>query len=150
MIFTARWLKQWAGIMIFLLFAACNKQDPQEQIQHIDGYWEIEKVEFSKDSVRAYKFNETVDYLDLNGETGIRKKVKPQLGGSYEVTNDAEHLELKIEDGHLFIFYSTPYDSWKERVVKAEEDKLKLENEDGIIYHYKRYKPLLNDHNETE
>lgn len=143
-------LKCTIAFLIAICLVSCNQQDPQEQIQHLDGYWEIDKVEFSKDSLRTYKFNETIDYLDLDGTEGFRKKVRPQLQGTFEVTNDAEKLEVKIEDDHLYLYYSTPYDSWKEKVLKAEENELKLENEQGIIYHYKRYEPLLNDIYETE
>lgn len=137
-------------ILIALFISACNKQDPQDQIRHLEGYWEIDKVEFSKDSVRTYKFNETVDYLDLDGKVGYRKKVRPQLQGTFEVTDDAEQLEIKIEDDHLYLYYSTPYDAWKEKVLRAEENELQLENEHGIIYHYRRYEPLLKDYYETE
>jgi hypothetical protein len=81
---------------------------------------------------------------------GIRKKVKPQLDGSYLVTDDAENIEVKIEDDILYIYYTTAFDTWREKVNTLTEDELELENEDGIIYHYQRYTPLLNDHNETE
>lgn len=136
--------------LVIILITACNNQDPEEQIPHLEGYWEIEKVEFSKDSIRTYTFNETVDFLDLEDGKGFRKKVRPQLDGSFQVTNDAEKVELKVEDNSLFLFYSTPYDTWKEKVLKAEENQLKIENERGIIYHYKRFEPLLNKYDEAE
>lgn len=136
--------------LVIILITACNNQDPEEQIPHLEGYWEIEKVEFSKDSIRTYTFNETVDFLDLEDGKGFRKKVRPQLDGSFQVTNDAEKVELKVQDNSLFLFYSTPYDTWKEKVLKAEENQLKIENERGIIYHYKRFEPLLNKYDEAE
>ncbi|HSI69849.1 MAG TPA: hypothetical protein VK941_06440 [Gillisia sp.] len=144
-------LKNHLGIcLVLLLITACNNQDPEEQIPHLEGYWEIEKVEFSKDSIKAYSFNETVDFMDLQDGTGFRKKVRPQLDGSYQVTNDAEQVEVRIEDNSLYLYYTTPYDTWREKVLKAEDNKLQIENERGIIYHYKRFKPLLNNYYEAQ
>jgi hypothetical protein len=144
-------IKNHIGICLLIaLLTACNTQDPEEQVPHLEGYWEIEKVEFSKDSIKAYTFNETVDFLDLEDGKGFRKKVRPQLDGSYQVTNDAEKVEVKIEDNSLYLYYTTPYDTWKEKVLKAEENKLKIENERGVIYHYKRFEPLLNNYYEAQ
>lgn len=144
-------LKNYLGALLCLVaIISCNNQDPEEKIPHLEGYWEIEKVEFSRDSIRSYTFNETVDFLDLEDGTGFRKKVRPQLDGSFQVTNDAEQMEVKIEDKSLYLIYTTPYDTWKEKVLKAEENYLQLENERGIIYHYKRFEPLLNNYYEAE
>ncbi len=144
-------LKEYTGLLLCLaILSSCNSRNPEEQIPHLGGYWEIEKVEISKDSVRTYTFSETVDFLDLEDGSGFRKKVKPQLDGSYLVTNDAEQVEAKIEENVLYLLYTTPYDTWREKVLKANEDQLQIENEDGIIYHYKRFKPLLNNYYEAE
>lgn len=144
-------LKNYLGTLLCMVaIISCNNQDPEEQIHYLEGYWEIEKVEFSRDSIRTYTFNETVDFLDLEDGKGFRKKVRPQLDGSYQVTNDAEQMEVKVEDNSLYLIYTTPYDTWKEKVLKAEEDHLQIENERGTIYHYKRFKPLLNNYYEAE
>ncbi|MCM4159324.1 hypothetical protein FHG64_17085 [Antarcticibacterium flavum] len=143
-------MKFTAFLACLVILTSCNSKDPEEKIPHLEGYWEIEKVEFSKDSMRTYTFNETVDFLDLENGSGFRKKVKPQLNGSYLVTNDAEQVETIVEDNELFLLYTTPYDTWREKVLKANEDHLQIENERGIIYHYKRFKPLLNNYYEAE
>jgi hypothetical protein len=56
------------------LLTACNNQDPEEQIPHLQGYWEIEKVEFSKDSIKAYTFNETVIFWTWKMVRVLEKK----------------------------------------------------------------------------
>lgn len=130
-------------ILLAIIVFSCGRQDPDEQVQHLTGYWEIEKVELSRDSIREYKFNETVDFFEVTGNTGFRKKVRPQLDGTYQVTDDAEEIEIKVEDDQLYLHYSTPYDSWTEKVKKATETELTIENEQGVVYHYKRYTPLF-------
>lgn len=138
--------------VILLLLTGCNSnqnQIPEQQLQHLEGYWEIKRVEIAPDSIREYNYNETVDFFDLNGKEGIRKKVRPQLDGTFQVTEDSENIKVVIEDRELFIYYTTPFDTWKERVVHAEENELKLENEDGMIYHYARYSPINIDSEKT-
>lgn len=137
-----------AGFLI--LIAACNNQSPEEQIKNLEGYWEIDQVEFPGDSLITYKFNETVDYFQVDGKAGFRKKVRPQLDGSYQITNDAEQIDIKIEDNELYLYYSTPFTSWREKVLKAGEDEMELKNEQGLIYHYKRFTPLLSEYYEKE
>lgn len=144
-------MKKYLGltIILFVIFS-CSNQEPEEKLKNINGYWEIESVELSKDSVRFYKFNENIDFFNLENKKGVRKKVKPQLNGTYAVTENAENIEAKIEDGELFLYYTTPYDSWKEKVISAKENKLSLEASSGIIYHYKKYIPLIDFDNETK
>lgn len=140
-------------LLIFLLAIAvtsCKQQTPEEKLVNLNGYWEIEKVEFSRDSIKEFRMSENVDYFEIENGVGFRKKVRPQYDGTYIVTEDAEKIEAKIENDSLNLYYSTPFDSWKETVLHAEEDKLSIKNNRGIIYHYKRFKSLLSELNEEE
>lgn len=130
-------------LFVIVIISGCVRQKPEEQFQHLEGYWEIKRVEINPDSVREYNINETVDFIELNDDLkGTKTKVRPQLDGSYEVTGVTENIEAVLEEDELFLKYTTPYDTWSERVIHAEENNLKLQNEDGVIYHYQRYTPL--------
>lgn len=129
---------------------SCSKPDPKEQLAHLNGYWEIHKVEFSKDSIKEYSYNQTVDYIELEEREGFRKKVRPQFDGSYQITGDAEKVTAKIENDSLNLYYSTPFNSWKEYVLEAEENEMSVMNPDGVIYHYKKFTPLLEGQYETK
>lgn len=143
-------IKSVKVFFVALILSGCAEQKPKQQYTHLEGYWEISRVEINPDSVREYKYNETVDFIDLEGAKGTKTKVRPQLDGTYQVTGVTEDIEMVLEDKELYIKYTTPYDTFRERVVHAEENDLKLENEEGVIYFYKRYEPLLNDHNEKK
>lgn len=140
----------FAGLILIFFLVACQNQDPEEQIKFLDGYWEIDKVEFAEDSVKEYKYNETVDFFEIENGVGFRKKVRPEFDGSYQVTQDQEKVITKIEGEDLYLYYTTAFDEWKEKVILAEEEKLILENERGIRYYYKKFTPLLNDYYETK
>lgn len=140
-------------VLIILLATAitsCKQQTPEEKLVHLNGYWEIEKVEFSPDSIKEFRMSENVDYFEIEDGIGFRKKVRPQYDGTYIVTEDAEKVEAKIENDSLNLYYSTPFDSWKETVLHAGEDKMSIRNNRGLIYHYKRFKSLLSELNEEE
>lgn len=121
---------------------ACGK-NPKEFISHLDGYWEIDEVTLPDGSKRDYTYNDTVDYLSITDSmTGFRKKMKPHFDGTYTTSEDAENLELKLENDSLNVYYSTPYDHWKETVLNATEDELLIVNERNVKYLYKRYEPI--------
>ena len=144
-------MNKYIGVLILaILITGCKNQDPGEQLDHLNGYWEIERVEFSKDSIQEFKINEFVDFIEIKDGTGFRKKVRPEFDATYTVTDDSEKVLAKIEDGKLNLYYTTPFDSWMETVIKAEESKLSIKNDRGIIYQYKRFTPLLSDYEEKE
>ncbi len=136
--------------LIGIVLLSCNNQDPKEQVKYIEGYWEIDKVELPGDSVREYSINETIDYFEITDSTGFRKKLQPQFDGSYKTSDDAEELKIKIENDSLRLYYKTPFDEWKETLLKADEEKMSILNKDGIIYHYKKFTPLFAEENEKE
>ncbi len=136
------------GFIIFL--AACSNNNPQEQLKNVNGYWEIKKVEIEKDSVISYGISQYIDYIEIKDSTGFRKKLQPKFEGGYITTNSSEEVKAEIEDNTLFLHYATPYDDWREEVLKASEDELVVVNRDGKTYYYQRYKPLLTENDEKE
>lgn len=137
-------------LLLILGGLSCEQQGPQEKLEHLNGYWEIDRVEFSKDSIKEFRINETVDYIELENGKGFRTKVRPRFDGSFEVSGDIDSLKAKTEGGDLYLLYSTPFDTWKEKVLQADENSVSIKNERDIIYHYKRYEPLLSNLDETK
>lgn len=138
-------LKSVLFALLLFSMVSCSK-NPETYIKHLDGYWEIEEVTMADGSKKEYKINEIVDYIGINDSLkGFRKKLKPGLNDTYFSTGDAEALELKIEDNQLNIYYSTPYANWKETVLEATENQLRIINESDNIYLYKRYTSIKID-----
>ncbi len=126
-----------------LLFAfSCKQENPEEIISHISGYWEIEEVTSAEGERKEFTINMLVDYIEINDNEGFRKKVAPQLDGTFNITDDAEKIEVKTENNQVQLQYSTPFDQWTETVVKADENQLVLKNETGTVYTYKRFEQI--------
>lgn len=122
-------------LSIFLLIG-CQKE---VDIKKLNNYWEIKKVENPNGGVKEYTFNETIDFIEVEGDKGFRKKVKPQLDGTFLVTNDTETFKISKEDGVYTINYSTQYANWKEEIEKLTDETLVIRNQVGLIYTYQKY-----------
>lgn len=130
-------------VLIFFMVVMSCSNNPEEYIEHINGYWEIKEVVFSDGKKREYSINETIDYIQLNNSLkGFRKKMKPGINDTYFTSDDAEAITAKIEDNELNLYYSTLYFNWKETVLDADENQLKVRNENNVVYLYKRYQPI--------
>lgn len=130
-------------IGISLLLVLSCKKHPETFIKHMNGYWEIEHVTLPNGKTKNYTFNGTIDYIEVNDSLkGFRKKLKPNLDGTFGTSNSVETLTLVIENDSLNAYYKTPYAQWKETILFADETNLKVINQDKKTYVYKRYSPL--------
>lgn len=131
-------MKKAITILFISFLIACNKKVNPSDITKINGYWEIEKVILPDGTEKKYTINETFDYFKVNNNKGFRKKVTPQLDGTFLVNDDYENVEIKVIDEIYFINYSTSYSKWKEKILIINDDKLVTNNDAKNEYHYKR------------
>ena len=146
-------MKKAFGILFLsLLFVACKQKINPADIAKINGYWEIEKVTFDKGEDKDYKMNETYDYFEIKDNKGIRKKVMPQLDGTFLVNDTFENVTVRFADDKVFLDYVTPYMKWSEELIALTDEELVLLNKEKKEYHYKKATAvnLLNDGKTTK
>lgn len=129
-------------LLIAAIIVSCSQPNPNQYIQYLDGYWEIEKVIMANGQEKQYTFNQSIDFIETKDTIGIRKKLQPQLDGSFIATNNAEQFTIKIENDSLRLFYTTPLATWKETIISAKENQMIVKNEEGNLYFYKTYEKL--------
>ena len=129
-------------LLVITATISCNKPDPNTFIDKIGGYWEIKKVITAQGIIKEYNYNSTIDFIEVKNNTGIRKKLKPQLNGTFISTKDAESFTLTIAQDSLRIYYKTPLATWKETVISAKEEEMIIQNEAGNRYFYSPYKKI--------
>lgn len=134
-------LKKFIFLSLFF-FVSCGPTIDKEQLALLNGYWEIKEVTFSDGTKKEYRINSTVDYIKLDSLQGFRKKVSPKFNGTFETSNDAEPLQIRIVKDFIFIEYKTPLTSWKETLLSLSENDFSVKNDQGIIYSYKRFEPI--------
>jgi hypothetical protein len=129
-------------ILTILLLNGCSK-NPETYIEHLEGYWEIEEVVLPDGTKKSYTYNDTVDYIEVSDSmNGFRIKLKPLFDGSFETSKDSEQFTIKIENDSLNLYYKTPFDSWKETILIATEDQLKIINKNKAVFIYKKFIPI--------
>lgn len=134
--------KVFSIILVVLFFTGCKQHIDEKELVKINGYWEIEKAELPDGSKKEYKVNTTIDFFEIKGKKGFRKKVMPQLDGSYLMNDLSESIEVVNREGDIILNYATPYAKWKEKIIALSEEKLVIKNDQDIEYHYKKPKPF--------
>ena len=129
-------------LFISLLFVACQQKIYPADIAKIKGYWEIENVTFHKGADKDYKMNESYDYFEIKDNKGIRKKVMPQLDGTFLVNDTFENVTVRFVDDKVFLDYVTPYMKWSEELITLSAEELVLLNKEKTEYHYKKATPI--------
>jgi hypothetical protein len=129
-------------ILLLTIVSSCAK-NPEAYLEHLTGYWEIEKVVLADGTKREFKISQTIDYIFVTDSlNGFRKKLQPNFQGTYIGTKDDEQFTLSIDKGDLKIHYKTNLDTWTETIVFASKDKLIISNAANNHYHYKRYQQI--------
>lgn len=131
-------MKKIVLLFIFGMFVSCQQSISDADLQYLNGYWEIEKVALPDGDKKEYKINETLDYFKIDKNKGFRKKVMPQLDGTYLTNDIQEEISIIVKDGNATIQYKTPYASWNEEIIQLSNEKLVIKNQQDLEYHYKR------------
>lgn len=131
-------MKKIILFLVFGLFLSCKQSISESDLQNLNGYWEIEKVELPDGEKKEYKVNETIDFFKIIDKKGFRSKVMPQIDGTY-LTNDLKEVVVVVlKDGDATIQYKTNYANWNEEIIELSTDKLVVKNQQDLEYHYKR------------
>ncbi|MFV8353335.1 hypothetical protein [Flavobacterium sp. XS2P14] len=125
-------------LLIAFLFVACQQKIKPEDVSKINGYWEVQKVVFDSIDDKDYSMNEVYDYFEIKNNKGIRKKVRPQLDGTFLVNDAFENVTVRFADDKVFLDYATPFMKWSEEVIALSAEELVLLNKDKMEYHYKK------------
>lgn len=135
-------MKRFFLIGLCTFFLGCTEHVSRQDLEELNGYWEIEQVIFPDGNVKKYKINTSIDYIQLEGLNGFRKKVQPKLSGTYETSDDAETFVISEGEGGFLVNYKTELSEWSEKLVKLNAESFSVTNEEGIRYDYKRFEPI--------
>lgn len=121
---------------------SCGRNDQSHQIPFIAGYWEIKSVEMPDGSLKEFTVNTSVDYITVEADSGVRKKLMPRLDGTYREFPSSEKFKFIHRNDSLLMLYETPFANWIETVVEVNELEFIVKNKEGRQYIYKRFENL--------
>ena len=128
-------------LFFFTLLISCSSVT-EDKLSLLNGYWEIQEVEFPNGGKKKYKISNNVDYIELDNLKGFRKKVNPKFDGSFETSDDAEFFSIVVDNGVYIMRYKNDLSSWEESFVSLSDENFSIKNAEGTIYTYKRFEPL--------
>ena len=86
-------------IILFFFIISCDKQI---NLDLINGYWEIVSVSKNNEFVKEYPFSNAVDFFIIDSlNNGYRKKIKPKINGSFEITLHEIPISIKNNNNSL-------------------------------------------------
>lgn len=135
-------MKQLVILVSFFMFFGCTSKVSKEEITNLNGYWEIEQVTFPNGKTKDFTVNPTVDYIELDGLKGFRKKMQPKFDGTYTTSNDAEPFIIEESNGQFEFHYKNEMSEWKEVLKSISKDNFSVTNTDTLTYSYKRFQPI--------
>jgi hypothetical protein len=135
-------MKKLGLLLITVLLFSCQSEVKKEDLNKLNGYWEIKQVKLSDGETKDYKVNETIDYINLKDNVGFRQKVMPQFDGTYRTNGIKENIKILDKENVFFIEYTTTYGKWQEEIIEIADSTLVLKNKANLEYTYKKYKPF--------
>ncbi len=129
-------------LVIVLLFFGCGKNLEKKDLEKLNGYWEISEVQFPNGQQKTYTISTMVDFIEMEGMAGFRKKVKPQLNGSFITSDDAEPFSIFEKNEIFHISYGKGMQQREEVLLMVTQNTFAVRNDNGVEYHYRRYEPI--------
>ena len=138
-------MKQLLALLLIISLNSC-RSDVTTYIPFIEGYWEIVSVTKDQNKIKEFKISGSIDYFKVNENlSGYRKKVTPRFDGAFEMSQHQSEFTLSVDKDQLWIQYDNNAVFFREEIIWANESSLIISNNDGFIYTYKPYEPLIFD-----
>ena len=128
-------------VLLTTTLISCTSKPNKEDISKLNGYWEIEKVDFPDGNKKEYKVNEFIDFIELKNNKGIRQKVAPQLDGSYLKGTLQDTIRVVDSADCYYLKTDSKFTKWEEKILSVSDNEFVLENEAKIVYHFKKFVP---------
>lgn len=135
-------MKRIGCLISIFIFFGCTQKVSEEDLAYLNGYWEISEVTFPNGETKEFTINPTIDYIELSGLEGFRKKVQPKFDGNYITSNDAEVFVINKNGGVFEFQYKNEMSQWKEQIKSISKDRFSVVNQDTLTYSYKRFQPI--------
>jgi hypothetical protein len=117
---------------------SCAEKVAIENIEKINGYWQITKVETADGEKKEFPVNENYEYFDINNKSGFHKKVRWQPMGTFLVDDMQEKMIASEKEGDVVLDFSSEFGKHTEKVLQLTDSLLVLESPEGADFHYKK------------
>lgn len=134
-------MKKIIALGFVFILISCQSKPQEKDLPKMNGYWEIEEVEFPDGNKKVYQVNELIDLFELKNNKGFRTKVKAQLDGSFIKSEMKDAVEIVDSNDVVYLKTKSKYSKMVEKILKINDKELVIENETKIVYYYKKFIP---------
>lgn len=131
-------MKKLIIFSLVLVLLSCKKEVDLENINQLNGYWQISKAENTNGDKKEYPINEVYDYFEFKNKTGLHKKVVWQPTGKFLVNDMQENISIKKIEGEVFINFSSRYGKHVDKLESISAEEMILMSKDNVKYYYKK------------
>lgn len=136
-------------LSLLILCVGCKKQITPGDLDLLEGYWSIDYITHKNETFYPKGTAKLLDYYNLVGIKGVRKKVQPKLENKFFATEDLNNFKIIFVNKNCYLSFHTLWDKWREKIVELSENKLVLEHQDKR-YHYKKVSQRTLNHEVTQ
>ena len=131
---------KYSILILLITLISCDNKVSEQDIQLLNGYWDINKVESVNKKVTQYGANSTIDYYFINEQNkGFRKKTTLDFSGTYKTNNIKDKIIIENKNDDFILKTSTSLASWEDIIITLTKDKLVLKNEKGDLFYYNKH-----------
>ncbi len=140
-------MKNLLYLSMFFFIYACNKSVSKDEIKKLNGYWQIDQVTFANGTAKNYTISPTIDYFEVDGLKGFRKKVQPKFNGTFQTSNDAAYFTIMKKEANFEISYLNDKtldnnEVRTETILEISDDRFSVINQDSLTFSYKRFQAI--------
>jgi hypothetical protein len=122
-------------VFVALVMYSCNNSTA-DQVVHLEGYWDIEKVVLEDGSEKEFPFSNHMDFFNIEGSNGTKHRVSPRYDGTMVDYGSPVSFKWEDQDGTLVLLFKDGDQSYKQTVSSCTADQLVLLHENGTKYYY--------------
>ncbi len=135
--------KIYSFVFLLLVCVGCTSSVEQSDLQHLNGYWEIEKVTQPKGKEVDFSMNTIYDYYEIDqNHKGFYKKASPQLDGTFMVDDYQEEIKVSQKDNEFILKFHSEFNDREVIITELSSHRFSFINQDNKTYFYKRAEPL--------
>lgn len=124
-----------------LLLISCSFNVKMTDLEHLNGYWRIDKAVAPSGEEKQYKSTIDIEFFKIEGQNGIRKKLKPLLNKQFNSSDDFVPFSIAFSQKKCIVTYAKQKENWQEEITLLTADKLNLKDARGVVFRYVKYLP---------
>lgn len=138
-------MRKYFAFCVILFLTSCSTKVSVTDFKFLNGHWKISSVKMPDGQEKNFQDNGIVDYFVFKDFKGSRQKLVQQPDATFLANPLKENFLIKENNNQFDIFYQTNQSSWSERVISITQENLVLQNEQQIIYTYRKIEPIKNN-----